>query len=207
MILILYPNHWLLIGIGSLSSFISRTAQLKSGLSISALLLILTHGPWPDNDLCSCDKTRIQSNQYKGRGIGRYRPLNGQLIIHSSGSRKGIMRIIRNLDPETLSHSDCHKHNLKSLKMTQNLITFNVRQKNYYRVHCPTLINRRQCSGPLGWNMKPRVSVCILKLSVSGCLLSAQEMPDAHLSVYGCWPLMNSWVINAYCTNIYDLYF
>ena len=88
---------------------------------------------WPDNDLCSCDKTRIQSNQYKGRGIGRYRPLNGQLIIHSSGSRKGIMRIIRNLDPETLSHSDCHKHNLKSLKMTQNLITFNVRQKNYYR--------------------------------------------------------------------------
>ena len=134
MILILYPNHWLLIGIGSLSSFISRTAQLKSGLSISALLLILTCEPWPDNDLCSCDKTRIQSNQYKGRGIGRYRPLNGQLIIHSSGSRKGIMRIIRNLDPETLSLSDCHKHILKSLKMTQNLITFNVRQKNYYRV-------------------------------------------------------------------------
>ena len=25
----------------------------------------------------------------------------------------------------------------------------------------------------------------IPKLSVSGCLLSAQEMPDAHLSVYG----------------------
>ena len=47
----------------------------------------------------------------------------------------------------------------------------------------------------------------IPKLSVSGVLLSAQEMPDAHLSVYGSWPLMNSWVmvLNAHCTHMYDL--
>ena len=49
----------------------------------------------------------------------------------------------------------------------------------------------------------------IPKLSVSGCcsLVSEQEMPDAPLSVYGAWPLMNSWVraINAQLHITYDL--
>lgn len=45
---------------------------------------------------------RQESNpiNWIGRGIDRHRPPNGQLIIHRSGSRKGIMRIMGNLDPE-----------------------------------------------------------------------------------------------------------
>ena len=131
-ILILYPNHNCWLGLDH--CHLSYRGQHNSKAAYRYL-----HCSWywhmgHDLTMTCAPVTRLWSDPINTREEGRYRPLNGQLIIHSSGSRKGIMRIIRNLDPETLSHSDCHKHILKSLKMTQNLITFNVRQKNYYRV-------------------------------------------------------------------------
>ena len=81
--------------IGSLSSSVSRTAAAQLNWIYRDL-----HWSWYrplDGAMTWAVPLRQESNPINRREEGL---ANGQLIIHRSGSRKGIMRIMGNLDPE-----------------------------------------------------------------------------------------------------------